>query len=46
MVVKRQHCYGKVTSSCEIASKSIQGHMEAYFKIKNSGEQQNNLLFV
>ena len=39
MVVKRQHSYVKVMSSCEIASKRIQGHLEAYFKIKNSGEQ-------
>ena len=30
-----------MTSSCEIASKRIQGLLEAYFKInKNSGKQE------
>ena len=28
-----RHCYVKVTSSCEIASKRIQGVLIAYFKI-------------
>ena len=34
MVVKWRHCYVKVTSSCEIASKCIQWLLEAYFKIE------------
>ena len=39
MVVKLRRCYVKVTSSGEIASKCIQGLLEAYFKIKKSCEQ-------
>ena len=38
-----RHCYTyvKVSSSCGIALKRIQGLLEAYFKInKNSGEQE------
>ena len=30
----------KVTSSCKIASLHIKGLLEAYFKIKNRGEQE------
>ena len=40
MVVKRCHCYIKGMSSCEIASQRIQGFLEAYFNIKNNGEQE------
>ena len=31
IVVKKRHCYVKVTSLCEIVSKRIQGLLEAYF---------------
>ena len=40
MVVKWRHCYVNVTSPCEIASERIQGLLEAYFNIKNRGEQE------
>ena len=36
----------KVTSSYEIASYLIQGLLEGYFKVKTSGEQEKNPLFV
>ena len=47
MVVKWCHCYVKVMSSCKIASKCIQGLLEAYFKIKKAVvSKKKNPLFV
>ena len=37
-----RHCYVKVTSPCEIASKQIQGLLEAYFKIKKISKQEGH----
>ena len=38
------HAHGRqVASSCEFAIKRIQGLLEAYFKITNSGEQEKRI---
>ena len=43
----KTHTHGRqVTSTCKIASKRIQGLLEAYFGTKNSGEQEKNPLSV
>ena len=39
------HAHGRqVASSCEFAIKRIQGLLEAYFKITNSGEQEKEFI--
>ena len=46
MVVKWRHCYFKVTASCEIASESIKGLLEVYFKIQKSSCEQEKYSII